>query len=374
MRMNSPVGSSKMVWISSGRAAAMWIMQKRLRPVSSRRGCSGIVLAFATLATNVAVADIIKKEDLLHGISISREQCEATSQAVWLNVDGRDFCVRYYLSTAGGEGPRPVVFLPGDRISNLNLKTRTWTDPSKAEDIDTDELMTVADAFSRMAKTTAIYLARMGVEGTSGNHASRKTVLELDLMNAALDAIKRRHGFEGFHLAGQSGGSRIAGGLIGLRRDISCLVLGSGHFVPAEGQKPSDPGRSYFDVISNIPQLAHNRSMRVFLITDKMDKRVPAAQQIDFGDRLRRAGRQIPQFFVEATDEHHHGVLAYTELVVAGCVLGRSDEEIARAVATIVKRNAEFNQRRRKEIDANASIVAGTRQAVSDSGTAPRQK
>jgi DNA-binding NarL/FixJ family response regulator len=114
--------------------------------------------------------------------------------------------------------------------------------------------------------------------------------------------------------------------------------------------------------------------MRVFLITDKMDKRVPAAQQIDFGDRLRRAGRQIPQFFVEATDEHHHGVLAYTELVVAGCVLGRSDEEIARAVATIVKRNAEFNQRRRKEIDANASIVAGTRQAVSDSGSAPRRK
>jgi hypothetical protein len=345
-----------------------------MQPVLLGRSCFAIVLAFATLAANGAVSEIIKKEDLLHGITISRVQCDATSQAVWLNVDGRDFCVRYYLSTAGGEGPRPVVFLPGDRISNLNPKTRTWTDPSKAEDIDTDELMMVADAFSRMAKTTAIYLARMGVGGTSGNHASRKTVLELDLMNAALDAIKRRHGFEAFHLAGQSGGSRIAGGLTGLRRDISCLVLGSGQFVPAEGHKSSDPGRSYFDVISNIPQLAHNRSMRVFLITDKMDKQVPAAQQIDFGNRLRRAGHQIPQFFVEATDEHHHGVVAYTELVVAGCVLGRSDEEIARAVGTIVKRNAEFNQRRRKEIDANASIVAGTRQAVSDSGSAPRRK
>ena len=349
-------------------------MQERLRLVSSHRGCCGIVLAFATLAANVAVADIIKKEDLLRGISISREQCEATSQAVWLNVDGRDFCVRSYLSTAGGEGPRPVVFLQGDQISELNRKTWTWTDPSKAEDGDTDELTKIADGFSKLAKTTAIYLARIGVDGTSGNHISRKTVLELDLMNAALDSIKRRHGFEGFHVAGQSGGSRIAGGLIGLRRDISCLVLGSGPLVGPEGGKSKDPGQSYFDVINNVPQLTQNRSMRVLVVTDKMDKRVPAAQQTGFSDKLRRAGRQNSQFFVEATDENHHGVVAYTELVTAGCVLGRSDEEIARAVGTIVKRNVEYNERRRKEIDAKASIVAAARQAPPDTGSAPSDR
>jgi hypothetical protein len=33
--------------------------------------------------------------------------------------------------------------------------------------------MKMADGFSKMAKTTAIYLARIGVEGTSGNHTSR---------------------------------------------------------------------------------------------------------------------------------------------------------------------------------------------------------
>jgi hypothetical protein len=203
--------------------------EERLRSVFLGLSWSGIALALATLAASGAVAEIIKKEDLLRGITISRAQCEATSRTLWLAVDGRDFCVRYYLSTAGGEGLRPVVFLQGDRIrSRFNRKTWTWIDPSKAEDTDTDELMKVADQFSKMAKTTAIYLARIGVEGTSGNHMARKTVLELDLMNAAIDAIKRRHGFEGFHLAGQSGGSRIAAGLIGLRRDISCLVLGSG--------------------------------------------------------------------------------------------------------------------------------------------------
>ena len=48
------------------------------------------------------------------------------------------------------------------------------------------------------------------------------------MMNAALDAIKQRYGFEGFHLAGQSGGSKLVGGLIELRHDIACAVAGSG--------------------------------------------------------------------------------------------------------------------------------------------------
>lgn len=349
----------------------MWIMQEMLRPVLMGCRLFGIALAAALLASNGAAAEIFKKQDLLRGITITHAQCEATSQTLWLSAHGRDFCVRYYLSTAGGEGPRPVVFLQGDQLGKLNRKAWTWIDPSEAKDVDTDDIMKIADGFSKIAKTTAIYLARIGVDGTSGNHMSRRTVLELELMNAALDAIKRRHGFEGFHLAGQSGGSRIAGGLIGLRRDISCLVLGSGPLVLADGTKSADPGRSYFDATQNIQQLAQNRSMRPFLVTDKMDKKVPVAQQTGFIDRLRRAGRQVPQFFVEATDDNHHGVLVYTELVIAGCVLDRSNEEIARAVSTIVKRNAEYNERRRKEIGAKASIMAAARQAVPDSGAAP---
>jgi hypothetical protein len=125
-------------------------------------------------------------------------------------------------------GRMPVVFLQGDYLGKLDLKTLTWIDPSDTADIDTDNLMRMADAFSKMAKTTAIYLARIGVEGTSGNHIARKTLLELHLMNAALDAIKQRHNFLGFHLVGQSGGSKLVGGLIGLRRDVACAVSGSG--------------------------------------------------------------------------------------------------------------------------------------------------
>ena len=233
----------------------------------------------------------------------------------------------------------------------------------------------MADGFSKMAKTTAIYLARIGVEGTSGNHTARKTVLELHLMNAALDAIKQRYGFEGFHLVGQSGGSKLVGGLIGLRHDIACAVVGLRTARHAGGSpKPTDPGRTFFDVTQNIPQLAQNRSLRLLLVTRSGGQEGPHRP----ADRLRRQDapggtRAIPQFLVEATDEDHHGVVIYSELVAAGCVLGKTDAEIARAVSTIVKRSVEYNARRRagSQHSRPGIAAAAARQPVLDSRAAP---
>jgi pimeloyl-ACP methyl ester carboxylesterase len=281
--------------------------------------------------------------------------------------------VRYYLSTAGGEGPRPVVFLQGDQNIKLNAKTWSWIDTSEAKDVDTNDLMGTADRFSKMAKTTAIFVGRIGLGGTSGNHTSRHTLLELQLMNAALDALKQRHGFEGFHLAGQSGGSKLVGGLIGLRRDVACAALGSGPLV-TQAVKDPDPGRSFIDASQNVPLAAKAPLLRPFVISDKADKRVPIAQQTGFVDKMRAAGRKVPQFFVEATDDDRHGVQLYPELVAGGCVLGKSDEEIARALSIIVKRSAEYNELRRKEANAKASIVAAARAPVQDASVATAGK
>jgi hypothetical protein len=338
---------------------------------------SAIVLAGALLAATDAGAEIFKKEDLLRGIVITHQQCDATAQTFWLNLHGRDYCVRYYLSTAGGEGRRPVVFLQGDQLGKFNVKTWTWIDTSEAKDMDTDDIVKMTDGFSKAAKATAIYLARIGVDGTSGNHMARKTLLELELMNAALDSLKQRYGYEGFHLAGQSGGSKIVAGLIGLRRDVECAVMGSGPLVAPDDRKSTDPGRTAFDATEHIAQVAQNRSLRPILVTDKADKTVPLVQQTGYADRLRKAGRQVPELFVEApetTDAKHHGVAGYTELVTGGCVLGRTDDEIARAVGTLVKRNLEYNERRRKEASAKASILAAARVPTPDGSVAASGK
>jgi hypothetical protein len=342
-----------------------------LKSCLTRLTASAAALAATLLLTSGAGAEIIKKEDMLRGITITRAQCAAIDQAVWVNAAGHDFCVRYYLSTAGGEGTRPLVFIQGDYLGRLDPKTWTWTDPGEAKDIDTADLVRMADGFSKMAKTTAIYLARIGVEGSSGNHTARKTLLELSMINAALDAIKQRYGYEGFHLMGQSGGSKLVGGLLPLRHDIACAVAGSGPMMTPGSPKGADPSRTFFDVAHSIPLIAQNRALRLMLVTDPSDKRVPIAQQTGFADKMRQAGRDIPEFMVESIDEEHHGVVAYAELVAAGCILGKTDIEIGRAVSTLVRRSAEFNERRHHEAEIKPGMSAAVRQSVTDTHPAP---
>jgi hypothetical protein len=203
-----------------------------------------LIAALPLVAATGAVAEIIKKDDLLRGITMTAAQCAEKRHTVWVKGYGRDFCVRYYMSTAGGEGPRPVVFLQGDQLGVLDVKSSTWKDTAEAKDVDTDDLMEMANSFSKMARTTAIYLARIGVDGTSGNHVARKTLLELNLMNAALDAIKRRHGFEGVHLAGQSGGATLVGSLGRLRAALRKILFDVHAAMPSSWNTPRMAART----------------------------------------------------------------------------------------------------------------------------------
>jgi hypothetical protein len=60
-----------------------------------RRASRTLVLLGAVVTAGSAAAEVFKKEDMLRGITVSREQCAATPQTLWLNVYRRDFCVRY---------------------------------------------------------------------------------------------------------------------------------------------------------------------------------------------------------------------------------------------------------------------------------------
>jgi len=332
----------------------MSALQMSFRPLLSAIAVAGVLTAAAT-----AEAETLRKDQMLNGVTMTQAQCAAIQQAVWVNAYGHDFCVRYYLSTAGGEGRRPVVFLQGDQFGPLDGKSFTWKDTSGAHDVDTADLMSFADSFSKMAKTTAIYLARIGVDGSSGDHRSRKTLLELRLMDVALEAIKRRHGFEGFHLVGQSGGSQLLAALIGMRQDIACAVAGSGQFLTSN--MTGDPGRAYFDSSKYIPEVARRQSVRLMIVTDQTDKQVPAKMQNAYVEKFRKAGRAVPQFNVEATDDKHHGVVQYTRLAAAGCVLGKSDAEIDRAIQTVVKRARDFNAQKEREAQAKTRMSSGER-------------
>jgi hypothetical protein len=302
----------------------------------ARRLCAATFACLA--AASSARAEIIPLSDLVHGTQVSAAQCARVRETVYVTAYGEGFCMRYYLSNAGGEGRWPVVFLQGDRLGRYSRKTQTWSQPGTSN-LDTTEFIRNAEILSREARTTGIYLARMGVDGSSGFHGDRKTNLELYVTNAALEAIKQRYHFAGFHLVGQSGGSMVIGGLLTLRKDIGCAVPGSArdtldaHDAPASASPAAQP----IDNSADVPMIALNRTARILVVTDPRDKR--AQSQIDFARALRQAGHPVDQFFVQAIDAEHHGVARYSYLAVSACVQGMDSREISLRLDALVQKS-----------------------------------
>jgi hypothetical protein len=321
---------------------------------------AGAALTLPLLLTTPARGEIIPAERMARGITMTPGQCAVQPFAVWVVVSNQGFCIRYYMSTAGGEGDVPVVFLQGDRMGSYQSRTRRFSKVNRDEDINTDALQRTAVRFSKLAKTTAIYLARVGVEGSSGFHGHRISWLELYVVNSALEAIKRRHGYRGFHLAGQSGGSGLIGGLLFLRADIVCAVPGAGRLALLD----TNPGKGHwmlqrFDPIKYVSIIARRRGTRVLVVTDPQDQAVPARNQIAFVQAMRQAGGNIDQFYIQATDEKHHGVLIYTLTVVAGCARGMTNQQIMAELGQVQQRHLAAAQERRNRQAGHGQRYAG---------------
>jgi hypothetical protein len=248
--------------------------------------------------------------------------------------------MRYYISTAGGAGSVPVVFMQGDKFGRYDRKTNTFERADEYHDVDSKDLQQLADSYSHATRTTGIYLARVGVDGSSGHHGIKDTLLEVNLTNAALDAIKQRHHFTGFNLTGQSGGSTNIGGLLALRTDIHCAVLGSGRLALPAPKRPHDQPFDIINPVNYVQAIAQTSRARLIVLTDPQDAQVPAAHQTPFVEELRRAGGQVEQFFVRATGDKHHNVTAYTYPTLAGCMRGATTQEIAAALQATAQRVA----------------------------------
>lgn len=283
---------------------------------------------------------MITVDQTTHGSVVSEAQCAKTPQTVWVSAMGQSLCMRYFLSSVGGTGMTPVVFLQGDLDCKADLKNLTCTFPPGAKGVNTDNLAAYADGISKTDGTTAIYLGRMGRDGSSGYFALRHTELELQITNAALTAIKQRYGYTGYNIYGHSGGAGLVAALVGLRDDINCDVPADG-FLSVGAKNTGNASFPKYDPVDEIPKIAQSHS-RLLVVTDPHDQTVTIDQQLPFVEKLEAAHGQVEQFFVDASGGvDHHFTTPYASLVMHDCLLGDSNDQIALDLSKLIEQRLE---------------------------------
>lgn len=267
---------------------------------------------------------LFSPEQMRQGISMTTQECAAYRSTVYVVASGVGLCFRYYLSTAGGQSSDVVYFLQGDH-------------PDDKLAYDPEKLDRTAETMSRSYRRPAVYLARMGTDGSSGSHRYRRTWFEVEATHLAIDAINARHGFQSIHVMGQSGGGHLTGALVGTRADIGCAVPGSGrlafdrNYEARQARRPSHQ-RHYSPDTALAEVVRHSWTTRILVVTDPADRRVPSHMQTGFVQEVQQAGGRISQFFIAATDDLRHGSTPYVRKAMAGCLGGKSDAEITAAL------------------------------------------
>jgi pimeloyl-ACP methyl ester carboxylesterase len=312
-------------------------------------GCAAAIVAFALAVGSVHAQDTapapsfekpapaFEKEpfsgsDLLHGKKITQAECEALPSAVWVVADGQRECIRYFHSAAGGGGSEVVVSLPQDMVSTNGrgeVKPHDYyvkTTPAQVQDF--------AVTSSRNLGLPYLRLGRPGTHGSSGEHSKRRTLGEIALISAALDAIKARLGYTRFHLLGWSTGGHSAAALMARRTDLGCVVLSSAllsvrSYLDEYGRNEDVTGnKNPVDPITLVGQITARPDLRIFVLTDPDDTVISARSQTAYVKRLSEAQLPVRQIFVAARDTSAHLIDNEVRQVLAACAKGTADDAI----------------------------------------------
>jgi pimeloyl-ACP methyl ester carboxylesterase len=264
--------------------------------------------------------------------SISETQCSSFATALWVQVEGRGFCVRYWMSTAGGNKEDALLFIQGDlgayRGDSLELNRASAL-------VTAGHIQREAHYWSRIYKGPYFHVSRMGTYGSSGDHRARRSRLEVQVAMAAVDALKERHGIKRFHPVGQSGGAHTAAAFAQLRRDVGCVVMASGVLsakahVRDRGGQITARVKAYYDPIDFVSTMAHETGRRLVALSDPDDRRVSFRSQQEFVERIKAKGLPILHITAAASDEDFHGLSGPGRRLAIDCAADIDDDALVK--------------------------------------------
>jgi dienelactone hydrolase len=277
---------------------------------------------------DVAEPPLHTADTLTLGVAIDERRCKALGTALWLRVDGRGFCVRYWMSTAGGRKDEALLYVHGDIGGVVDGKIGL---DAGSKRLTAASLQRDAHLWSRVYGGPYIALGRPGALGSSGHHLrDRRTSIEVRVVDAAIDALKELHGFKRLHAVGQSGGGHTVAALLQRRGDLGCAVITSGT-VSVKGHT-RDMGKplnakvvSSYDPIDHVKAMQHQPGRRVILLSDPEDRVIPFRSQREFVERVKARGLPILHLTAGAGDERFHGLGSDGLRLAADCAKGVDD-------------------------------------------------
>ena len=294
----------------------------------------------AQVITNPSIStqDSFAPKIALNGSVSTQELCaEHNDSAVWVVVEGRGDCIRYFAHNIQDKNDVAAIWLSGDVIqSRINKAGRnTGNSIGWYKDNSAEKLLRYAKFWKTRSTKPYIWLSRPGIYGSSGDHKLRRQPRNMKLVNAAVNQIKSKYQISNFAFMGHSGGGHLIASLLSQRNDIQCAVIGSGVVSVAErnkinGWKNDITGYSTFvDPIVDVNNIQSPSSMRVFLVTDKRDKLVPFVTNENYNKKLKNHGIDSTLFSVKGNGKKFHQTQRYTSRVAADCLNGVTVSEIA---------------------------------------------
>ncbi|MDX2257731.1 MAG: hypothetical protein NW205_02335 [Hyphomicrobiaceae bacterium] len=297
----------------------------------------------------------------------SQRQCESDPQRVFVRHVYGTACIAYFTTRGHERKSSAVVFMDGDStpeaFADAAGRRRTRQAMEKI-------LQNLAD----QQQVRIVMLYRLGLDGSSGNHAERRRPFELHAMQAAIDELKGRLRFEDVVLAGQSGGATLAASMLTLgRADVTCAALGSGayalgalvHASLAEGTRAAVSRRAIDAIIHDpsrhIAGIPTDRRRTVFVIGDRRDGTTPFAQQRRFAEALNDAGHHAELVAVRATGEEKHGTAGYALRAAALCARRAPAAEIVAELSDISDRIVAAAEPTQPVVSASAGASASVR-------------
>ncbi|NTA39766.1 alpha/beta hydrolase family protein [Agrobacterium salinitolerans] len=280
--------------------------------------------------------------EALNGSYTSRASCAAIPHGLWVEIEGKGDCIRYYpQALANGENRTVLVYFGGDVMLRNSKGVRFITD-SYIRQSPATIASEMAD-WAQQAGHPVIFMARPGIYGSSGDHNQRRHPREIALMDRALDLIKEKHDVSSFILTGHSAGGQIVAGLMNRRRDISAAIITSGLVSVKQvsafwERRRRLPGKllynsaNFYDPIDEIDRIPTDHRPEIYVLSDPEDRTVPFFSQLFYVRRLRVAGFEPHHIYVQATDRQRHLLAYHGRLAAALIAQGRSPVDIRRAV------------------------------------------